>query len=469
MTKEAPSLESPKSAAKALRGHFTLEFGHSVIPWSLAFCLSNSFLTAAEPWDRIPPPAESFFKTELSLDESRESMLHLGGHARTMMEAYRNRDFGFAAVPDDAWVHHRVQAFARWDYAEAFRLMAELSWGEMQGNRDAPSPVDQDGIDLLQLYSQLRFDLEGDSEIVMRAGRQVLFYGSGRLLAHREGANQRLVHDAFRLSYRQHGWNADALIASPVRIHPQEFDNASQFHQTLLWGLYITGPSFLCEGHGIDLYYLGLRRDSSPLARGQQDLRHTFGTRLFGKEGPWSYNHEFILQTGDVADRRILAGAVSLGGGYSFVYMPLKPTLGFRGDLISGGQSGNRVSTFDPLFQANNYFNEGGFVSPSNLYNLNPRLTLQLAPTLSLDLGVNFLWRFDTGDAVYAPPFNAVAGAAANGERYLGTAYNLALTWDPHPSFDLSLGYTHHVAGPSLTSVGGQSVDYLQAAMRVEF
>lgn len=435
----------------------------------LLICLSVTAAAAEDVWDHVPPPAQSLFQTHVSLDASGGSQLSFGGHARSMFESYRNRDFGFAPIHEDAWVHHRVQVFGAWQRGDDFKLLAELTWGEMQGMRNELAPPDEDQLDLLQLYVQTRLEIGTDSSLVLRVGRQVLYYGSGRLLAHREGANQRLVHDALRLSWRRQDWNVDAIIASPVRIGPDEFDNASRFHQTLLWGLYATAPSFLGEGHGVDLYYLGLRRDSSPMDPGQQEIRHTLGTRLFGKEGPWSYNHELILQTGDVADRDILAGAVSLGAGYTWKKKLLEPMFGLRGDLISGGQGGGRINTFDPLFQANNYFNEGGFVSPSNLYNLNPRLSLQLGRTVSLDLGVNFLWRFDTGDAVYVPPFNAVAGAAPNGERYLGTAYNAALAWDPHPSFDLSIGFTHHEAGPSLTSVGGQSVDYLQVAARIEF
>lgn len=422
-----------------------------------------------EPWDRVPPPAPSLFHKTVPLAASGDSVLTLGGHARTMFELYRNRDFGFAAVPDDAWVHHRIQAYASWEYEQHLRLYSELTWGEMQGMKGDLSPPDEDHLDLLQLYAQLRLDLDTEDELLLRVGRQILYYGSGRLLAHREGANQRLVHDALRLSWRQEDWRVDALLASPVRIEPEAFDNQSHWGRTLLWGLYATAPSLLGAGQGVDVYYLGLERESSPLFPGEEERRHTVGTRLFGQEGPWSYNHEFMLQWGEVAGRDILAGAVSLGTGYTWAHAPLQPTLGLRGDLISGGQSATSVHTFDPLFQANNYFNEGGFVSPSNLYNLNPRLSLQLCPQVSLDLGVNFLWRFDSQDAVYVPPFSAVAGAAPHGESYLGTAYNVALAWSPRPSFDLSLGFTHHEAGRSLTRVGGRSVDYLQLVARAEF
>jgi hypothetical protein len=422
-----------------------------------------------EPWDRIPPPAESLLKADVNLGDGGDSVLRFGGHERTMIESYRNRDFGFASVQDDTWVHHRIQAFAEWSPVDTFQIKAELTWGEMQGMRDTPAPVDEDHPDILQLYAHDVIMLEDGSELIIRVGRQEIYYGSGRLLAHREGANQRLTHDALRIGWRRDDWRMDAIIASPVRISPDGFDNRSHFEQTLLWGFYATGPSPWAGGGSFDLYYLGLDRDSSPLAPGEHDLRHTFGTRRFGKAGPWSHNHEFILQTGKVGDREVIAGAASLGIGYTFEHAPLKPTLGFRGDLISGGQDEELIHTFDPLFQANNYFNEGGFVTPSNLYNLNPRLALDLGHGFSLELGVNFQWRFDSSDGVYAPPFHAIAGAAPHGESYLGTACNASLSWDPHPAFSFSLGFTHHKAGPSLTSVGGQSVDYFQASARLEF
>lgn len=114
---------------------------------------------------------------------------------------------------------------------------------------------------------------------------------------------------------------------------------------------------------------------------------------------------------------------------------------------------------------------EGGFVSPSNLYNINPVLILQPHSRVSVSIGVNFQWRFSAEDAIYAPPLQPLDEPSAEQEsdRYLGTAFNAAVSWQVTDAAEISLGFTHHEAGASLTAAGGRDVDYFQAAFQVVF
>lgn len=398
----------------------------------------------------------------------------VSGHARTMLESYQGLDLGLGPVKDDAWVHQRAQVLLTADYEETFRLASEFTWGRMWGKDSPLAPPDQDEVDFLQLYAQYRLPLGEEDFLTFKAGRQTLYYGSGRLLAAREGANQRLAHDALLLSWKHgDGIQVDAFMASPVEIEDGAFDNASHPDRVRFWSVYGVFPSPLGEGHAVDLYYIGLHDEDSiflePNGKGGRELRHTVGTRWWNKTRPVIYNTELIFQFGRVGDRDIVAGAGSLGIGYEFQRTPWQPTLMLRADLISGGGPDGDLHTFHPLFQANNYFNEGGFLSPSNLYNLNPVLSLKPHPKLEAALGVNFLWRFSAEDDVYAPPLQRLAGPAPDGERYLGTAFNAALTWKLTEKTEVFLGYTHHEAGDSLTSVGAGNEDYFQASFRVEF
>ncbi|MCW1924955.1 alginate export family protein [Luteolibacter arcticus] len=398
-------------------------------------------------------------------DESRWS---IDGHARTMYESYHGLDLGLGPVDDDDWIHQRVQAMFSWENDQSLRLAAELTWGRMWGKESPLAPPDEDDVDFLQLFAQgdLTF---GNDTLEIRAGRQTLYYGSGRLLAAREGANQRLAHDALVLSWQcdEHS-RVDAFIASPVAVEPGAFDNVSHAGDIRFWSLYSVMP--LTRGNFLDLYYIGLRDEDSIFAEdGGHETRHTLGARCWRETEPVILNTELIFQFGEAAGREIIAGAASLGIGYVFMDAPWRPSLQLRADAISGGDDTGTLHTFHPLFQANNYFNEGGFLSPSNLYNLNPLVALKPRENVELTFGVNFQWRFSPDDAIYGPPLQRLGGPAVDGERYLGTAFNASLAWEITSATSMFLGYTHHQAGPSLTGVGGSSVDYLQASFRQEF
>lgn len=428
----------------------------------------------AERWDRLPPSADPLFMRSLAGGDADAWRFTPGGHAKTMVEVYRNPDFGLGGHREDSWLHQRAQLGSAVAYQDRFEWFTEMTWGTLTGKERPPAPPDQDDPDLLQLFLQGRLTLSEGQQLVARVGRQVIHYGSGRLIAFREGANQRLAHDAARLSWRDSdsGWQVDGLVASPVRVRPDAFDNRSFPDEWLWWGVYAIGPSLVRHGDrsGTDLYYLGSRQRGSLLAgTGNTELRHTIGTRWWNQAAPWTYNTELMLQFGDSAGDRILAGAASLGAGYVLVWDSWQVTLGFKGDVISGGDGTGNVNTFNPLFQANNYFNEGGYISPANLYNISPFVTVDPAPEVSVTAGFNLLWRFSEDDFVYGPPFSIVAPPAPHGGRALGTAVSLSARWSPHPAFELGVGYTHHFVGDSLTAVGGRDVDYLQTTLRIQF
>ena len=63
--------------------------------------------------------------------------------------------------------------------------------GTLAGEERPPAPPDRGDPDLLQLFVQGRLGSNEARELVARVGRQVIHYGSGRLVAFREGAHQR--------------------------------------------------------------------------------------------------------------------------------------------------------------------------------------------------------------------------------------------------------------------------------------
>ena len=64
----------------------------------------------------------------------------------------------------------------------------------------------------------------------------------------------------------------------------REFLTTSGSSETTFWGGYVTGPLPFIPGLSADFYYLGISRENAEFARGTADeLRHSLGTRLFGK------------------------------------------------------------------------------------------------------------------------------------------------------------------------------------------
>lgn len=390
-------------------------------------------------------------------------------NARTVVESYHNFEFDITGEGDDRWVHQRVQALVELERGDDFKIASELTWGDIWERQSELGPPDRDEGDFLQLFAQGRIVATGEDDLLVKVGRQILRYGSARLLSTREGANQRLAHDAFLLSWeRGERVRVDAFIAAPVATTPGLFDNRSHPDQTFFWSLYAVLPSPWQEESNFDLYYIGLSDKDSVFVPDGRELRHTLGVRWWDDTGPWVRNTETIVQFGQAGERDILAGAVSLGAG-RLLDAPMKPALMLRADIISGGDGKGDLHTLHPLFQANNYFNEGGFISPSNLYNINPHITLEPRTGVDVRMGVNFQWRFSDEDAIYAPPLQPIGEPSPGTDRYLGTAFNVAVTWEIHDSAELSVGFTYHEAGPSLKAAGGKDVRYVQSALSVNF
>ena len=66
-----------------------------------------------------------------------------------------------------------------------------------------------------------------------------------------------------------------------------------------LWGVYAVTPVSFLPGGNIDLYYLGLDRQHAEFDQGTaNELRHSVGTRLWGKQSRVDYNFEFVYQFG---------------------------------------------------------------------------------------------------------------------------------------------------------------------------
>ena len=241
-----------------------------------------------------------------------------------------------------------------------FRIFAQFKSGLEDGRNGGPRPTDRDDFDLNQAFLDVRVPRSLTDTLVFRAGRQELAYGSSRLISAREAPNVRLSFDGVRAILNVGDWRVDAFAVKPVRTKVGVFDDDPDPNQNF-WGLYAITPVSWLPGGNVDLYYLGLDRQNARFDQGTaNELRHSVGTRIWGRESGWDYNLEFVYQFGRFGGGDIQAWTAASETGFTFENAPLEPRLGFKANITSGDNNPNNpdLRTFNPLFPRGASFGE---------------------------------------------------------------------------------------------------------------
>ena len=392
--------------------------------------------------------------------------LSTGLELRLRYEAYRNDAWSPAPEADHDYVWARLLPHASWNRPEG-RLFAQLVLAGEYGDEAGTSALDEDRADVLQAFAELG---QARAGLELRAGRQLLSYGSERLLGPRYGPNVLQAFDAARLSTVRGRWRLDGLYGRPVETRTGTFDDRTDEDRSL-WMLYATREPVAGAPLGLDLYALGLADDEAVFEAGAgSERRTTLGSRLFGAAGGWDWNFELFGQLGTFAGDEIRAWSLASDSGYALAVGRFPARLGLRADLISGDDEADddRLGTFNPLFPKGKYFGESGLLGPYNLIDLHPSLALELERGWSLELGAVLYWRESEGDGLYDNGGNLLRASGGSSERFAGTQLDATLAWQVDRHLDLSLSSSWFAAGAFLEDTG-PSEDVAFASLELRF
>lgn len=411
--------------------------------------------------------------------------LQLGGEARWRWERFHDDLWG--AVPDDengAWLS-RYMLHGDLRLGPHLRAFGQLK-SHFVGGKQAPiRAVDDNRLDAHQAFGEFASEWGEDSAWRVRAGRQELHYGSGRLLTVREGPNVRLSFDAAVLRYAQPGFSLDLLAGAPVESDAGTFDDDWLRTERSLWGAYATkqltgtGPQ---SGTAFDVYYFGVRNENAAFFEGVGlELRHTLGARLFGRQDVWDWNWDWNIEaigqfgefTAHATSREgsLLAGAFSFDAGATFD-LRWRTRIGLKSDVITGDRDAGDgdLETFNPLYPRGSYFGDIGLIGPANLLVLMPTWRTHFSPSVFLDLYGGGFWRQSTADGVYGGGGNRVRGPGGSGERFIGSQINALLGWTISRNLYLEFNYAHFFAGGFLADTGpSRDVDYAGLTLAFRF
>ncbi|WP_422928091.1 alginate export family protein [Singulisphaera sp. PoT] len=403
--------------------------------------------------------------------------LTIGGDVREWFESYHNDSFGEGpgnAQGYNTYFLQRYMLHADLHLGPDLRIFVQSISGFEDGRIGGPRPdIDVNRFDAHQGFVDWTWRSPDDSRsLTWRLGRQEFRYGSGRLIDVREGPNLRRSFDGARALAKLGAWSVDGWWAKPVLNNPGVFDDDPN-PAVSFWGLYGVRPVGDGSFANVDAYYLGFQNLD---ARFDQDsgreLRHSFGTRLWGRPLPWEYNLEYVYQFGDFGSGRINAWTAANAVRYNFADAPLTPALGLRFDVASGDRNPNsaNLQTFNPLFPSGAYFNLTGPFGPQNIIDLHPTLDLHLRKDLTLSADWTFFWRESLEDGVYRLSGSLLASGRDSRARYIGSSPALTMVWTLNPHVTLLASYVHIFPGEFIKqTTPGKDVDYVTGWLTFKF
>ena len=408
----------------------------------------------------------------VSLGQSHRSYFSANGQIRERGEYQDHPAFG-AQPPDNGYLLQRYLLSGDLHVGQRFRTFAQLESGLIQGRDGGPRPgIDQDRLDLNQVFVDLTPWKRNDDRFTLRAGRQLVSLGSTRLVAIGAGLNVEQPFDGVRLSLKAFGGSAEALALRPTLIKTGVFDNEPNSAEEL-WGLYLSHPLTGRSSPNIDVYYLGLDHKQTRYTQGTgREQRETVGGRLWSHTPTWDYDFEYTGQFGRFRNGNIRAWGSGYHLGYTFQASRwhLHPEL--NGGFLSGDHNAKdgTLSTFNPLFPNGNYLGESILLGPYNLIITRPTLKADLSRNLTSNTNVEFLWREATQDGVYN--IVGILTHAANGStaRYIGTQIQEELDYSFTRHLSGALVYEHFFAGQFLKrSPPGRSVNFISPQLMWNF
>jgi Alginate export len=358
--------------------------------------------------------------------------LSIGGEAREVWEQIGNDNWGQQPFMN-AYLNERYMLYFDIHYGKHIRSFVELKSGLNSFRSGGPRPIDEKKLDFQAAFLEVG---TGDESkwIKVRAGRQEMEYGSGRLIDVREGPNVRLSFDGFKVKAGIGGWEIDGFAMRPDLDKPGFFDNAPN-HAVGFWGVYGVGP--LTKTITLDVYYLGLDRQTAAFDRGVgHELRHTLGGRLsrpVAETNPgWDFDYEALWQFGSFSSANIRAWTVASETGYRLPEVPLKPRFSAKADISSGDDPRtNTLGTFNPLFPKGNYFGVLATAGPGpiNFIDVHPRAEATLPHDVTVSVDWIFQWRESLRDGVYSVPGFVIIPAGKSDARFVGNRPGTEVRW----------------------------------------
>lgn len=393
----------------------------------------------------------------VSFNRSKTVFATFGGEVRYQYGLFRNEEWGDSEDDKAGFLLLRHMVHADWHAGRHFRIFSQLKANFELGRNEGPRiPIDEDRLSLHQLFADAVFTLTpGRSALKARIGRQELMYGSQRLIATREGPNNRQNFDALKLFYTTPAFQLDVFYANPIQNLPGVWDDKRREDIDML-GAYAVFNKLPFIGNA-DVYIISLVKQTARFNDGSaKEDRYSIGTRVWNRKGRWRYDGELVYQVGQFGTNNVNAWTASINADYTFAGKKIKPVVGLKTEIISGDQKkgDNKLQTFNPLFPRGAYFGFPALVGPANLIDVHPSLSIPLSKVFKINAEYNLFWRHQTSDGLYGPAGNFIRSDNGSESYFIGHQTTAQFEYQPNKFFFSAMELAYFKAGNYLKESG---------------
>jgi len=370
---------------------------------------------AAAP--QTPPPPPSRFSLAAELNHRLPPWLRFDAEYEARLEAgFSGSPFG--ANSADTYFLNRIRIGLTVQPARWLKFHLEGQDVRAFGKKPPRTSGFYDLYDLRQGYMEIGNTEDGT--IALRAGRQIFYWGEGRLVADSRWSLPGRSFDAVRATLRHDGYRLDAFAASVVQILPAANSGFSRPRfgnniHGLYGGIEKLVPQSLIEPYVF--WRIGARVTGEDKKLGNLNFK-AFGARAVGKlPRGFDYGVEVVGERGKVASSRFTAWAGHWVLGHTWQHA-LKPRFFGEYNYATGDNNptDGKVQTFDVIYpSAHLKWGETDQVGWRNIHDL--RASFEFVPAKNWTASANYhaYWLANTHDGLYAANGSLVIPRVAAG------------------------------------------------------
>jgi hypothetical protein len=367
------------------------------------------------------------------------------GEARTRWEG--PTDLGFRQGVDDDYLLTRLRLSLSVRLTRAISAMVEVQDARAPGyNRPVPGSA-ADGVDIRQAWVQLGSSSEGG--VSLRAGRQPLRLGSGRVVWDPDWNNGGQVFDGALLTVARGSAQAELVAAAPVDPLDRAWDHRKR--GVTLGGVYL---KFKMKPIGLRLEPYFLIRGTKLPITSEAEYLAVSGLRVLGQVAkPLGFEFEFTTQNGRVLRQDLRAwGLVSV-----ITWKPMSkrvlPALTGTYTYASGGvdlSTGQR-HTLQAIFPTNHLrYGATDRLGWSNLRDIMAEAKWPLHRRIALSHGVHLPSLANVRDALYSRNGQPILVNPNATSTFVGTELYLLMEAEVARNWSLGSGVAHLFHGSFL-------------------